>query len=110
MRRLIVTLAVLSVMAATMVVGPSATVGSPSAMEIGPASASAQTIGGPDYCGPWREAWYVSRSEWWYFWTWRWCHNPSIPPPGWYVDWAGWHWDGYAGPGFRPGYHSGGPY
>jgi Domain of unknown function DUF11 len=73
-------------------------------------SATASTPpGAPDYCGPWRYAWYVSRSGYWYYWTWRWCHNPSIPPPGWFVDWAGWRWDDPA-PGAAPGYHSGGPY
>src|SRR5215207_3559024 len=102
---MVVALAVLSVMAATMLVGVPVSVNSLPAGEIGPTAAIAQpTIGGPNYCGPWREAWYVSRSGWWYHWMWRWCHNPSIPPPGWYVDWAGWRWDGYAGPGFAPGY------
>ena len=113
MRRLVVAVAMLSVMAATMMLGvPQSPVGGgPSAVEMGISTANAQpVIGGPDYCGPWRYAWYVSQSGYWYMWVWRWCHNPSIPPPGWYVDWAGWWWGGYAGPGIGPGYQSGGPY
>lgn len=102
MRRLVVALVVLSIMATATVAGPPTTDTS-STRGIGPASASAQEIGGTVYCGPWHRAWYVSRSGWWYFWWWRWCYNPSILG-GWYRDWAGWHWDVFAGPGFRSGF------
>ena len=96
MRRLIVALVVLSVMAVAMVAGPATQVS-------GPTSASAQVPGQTTYCGPWFEAWYISQSNWWYWWTYRWCYNPSIQG-GWYKDWAGWQWDGYAGAGNTPGF------
>ncbi len=94
-RRLIIALMVVAVMAATMVGGT--------------LSAGAQVPGQTKYCAPWQQAWYISYSGWWYFWWWRWCYNPSLQG-AWYVDWAGWEWDGYAGlpPGYW--YWSGGPY
>ena len=95
MRRLVVAVAAVAVMAATMVVGPQITVVGPStATKLGISEASAQKpIGVPTYCGPWQQAWYVSTSRWWYFWWWRWCYNPSLPPSvtvggGWYIDYA----------------------
>ena len=97
MRRLILAFVVLSVMTVTVVAGLPAT-------EVGPtSSASAQVPGQTTYCGPWFEAWYVSQSSWWYWWWYRWCYNPSIQG-GWYKDWAGWQWDGYAGAGNSPGF------
>ena len=92
-RRLVVVLTVVAVMAATLAGGA--------------LSAGAQP-GRTVACAPWQQAWYISRSEWWYWWNWRWCYNPSLER-AWYVDWAGWEWDGYAGPGYSPGYYSGGP-
>ncbi len=94
-KRLIVVLTVVTLMVATMAGGA--------------LSAGAQVPGQTVSCAPWQRAWYVSNSEWWYWWNWRWCYNPSLQG-AWYVDWAGWEWDGYCGPGCRPGYHSGGPY
>jgi hypothetical protein len=89
-RRLAITLLVVAVMAAT-------TVG-------GALTASAQTMPGQTVaCAPWQQAWYVSASGWWYWWNWRWCYNPSIQG-SWYVDWAGWHWDGPASPPYAPGW------
>lgn len=54
MRRLVVAVAMLSVMAATMLVDvPQSPVGGPPAGETGISTASAQpVIGGADYCGP----------------------------------------------------------
>ena len=92
-RRLLVVLTVVAIMAATLAGGA--------------LSAGAQVPGQVQYCAPWQLAWYVSESGWWYSWNWRWCYNPSILG-GWFVDWAGWQWDGYAG--LRPGYYSGGPF
>ena len=97
MRRLAITLMVVAVMVATMVGGA--------------LTASAQVPGQTVACAPWQQAWYVSYSEWWYFWTWRWCYNPSIQG-GWYLDWVNWYWGSYeqgpgnflAGPGLAPGY------
>jgi hypothetical protein len=115
-RRLVVALAAVAVMATTMVVGPSTTMGvGPLTTEVGPASASAQqTVGGPTYCGPWQQAWYISYSRWWYYWYWRWCYNPSLPPDvtvggGWYIDYAGWHWYLPAPPWQGPGWQYNGP-
>ncbi len=95
MRRLIVALVVLSVLTVAMVAGVSATTVT--------TSASAQVPGQTTYCGPWFQAWYISESNYWYDWTYRWCYNPSIQG-GWYKDWAGWQWDGYAGTGNTPGF------
>ena len=99
MRRLFVILAVATVMVATMV-GLS--------LVASAESASAQVSGQTVACAPWQREWFVSESGWWYYWSYRWCYNPSIRG-SWYVDWAGWYWDGPA-PGYRPGYHSGSPY
>lgn len=94
-RRLIVALTVVAIMVATMAGGA--------------LSAGAQTPGATVSCAPWEKAWYVSQSEWWYYWWWwRWCYNPSLEQ-AWYVDWAGWGWNGYAGSEYSPGYHVGGP-
>ncbi|HLL38450.1 MAG TPA: hypothetical protein VK357_02150 [Rubrobacteraceae bacterium] len=101
MRRLVVALMVAAVMAAMGVVGPTMPVGTTSAAP--PASASAQVPGQP-VCGPWQIAWYVSSGGWWYGWSWRWCHNPSVQGDPYYVDWASWAWGGYAGPDVSPGY------
>ncbi len=108
-RRLVVALLAVALMGATMVVG------SPSMTVFGPKEASAQqqNVGGPTYCGPWQQAWYVSRGVWWYSWSWRWCYNPSLPPDvtigGWYVDYAGWQWYGPAPPWLSPGFYYNGP-
>jgi hypothetical protein len=115
-RRLVVALAAVAVMATTMVVGPQITVvDSSTTTKLGISEASAQqTIGGPTYCGPWQQAWYVSPGGWWYFYWWRWCYNPSLPPSvtiggGWYIDYAGWQWFGPAPPGHGPGWQYNGP-
>lgn len=99
MRRLVVALMIVAVMAATGVVGPTMT---PGTTWVDTASASAQEPGQPN-CAPWQIAWYVSEGLWWYGWSWRWCYNPSLQNP-WYIDWASWAWGGYAGPGYTPGY------
>ena len=107
-RRLALALAVVAVMTGALAVAPT-TMAGPPAQLLAPESAEAQ-IGAPDYCGPWQRSWYVSSGRWWYFWWWRWCHNPSIPPPGWYLDWAGWNWFGPAPPALPPGFqYSGEP-
>ena len=69
-----------------------------------------QTVGQPT-CGPWQRAWYVSRGGYWYFFWWRWCHNPSLGPQyAYYIDWAGWNWYGPAPPWLSPGwYYNGAP-
>jgi hypothetical protein len=103
-RRLVAAFVAVTVMAATMVVGPPTTTGGgPLTTAAGPASASAQVPGAPTWCGPWQLGWYVSPSYWWYFWVWRWCYNPSIQG-GYYIDWYSWNWGGFAGPGHPPGY------
>ncbi len=106
-RRLVLALTVVTVMAGGLIGSPLA-VGGGVVQLGGVESASAQpsvpaTPGAPDYCGPYKTSWYVSSGGWWYAWVWRWCHNPSIQG-GWYVDWTNWYWDGYAGPGYPPGY------
>ena len=78
------------------------------AVDIGENQASASVSVSPagaraNSCGPWEQAWYVSHGGWWYSWSWRWCHNPSVQG-GWYVDWASWQWGSYAGPGYTPGF------
>src|SRR3990170_2018762 len=99
-RRLVLALAVVVVMAGALAIAPSMTINN---TQVGIDPAAAQP-GAPDYCGPWQRAWHVSSGGWWYFWWWRWCHNPSLPPGNtWYVDWAGWHWFGPAPPGVSPG-------
>ena len=99
MRRLVVALMIVVVIAATGVMGPTMTLGT---TWVDTASASAQEPGQPQ-CAPWQIAWYVSEGLWWYGWSWRWCYNPSLQDP-WYIDWASWAWGGYAGPGYTPGY------
>ncbi len=100
MRRLIVALIVIAVMAATTgAVAAQAQQVSANAQ----AGSSQQQIVGQPYCGPWQMSWYVSSGGWWYFWWWRWCYNPSLQNP-WYVDWASWNWGGYAGPGYGTGF------
>ena len=97
MRRLILALVVIAVMATTTGVVPQV-----ASAQAGTQSGGNQIVGQPT-CGPWQIAWYVSYSGWWYGWSWRWCHNPSLENP-WYVDWASWAWGGYAGPDIPPGY------
>lgn len=104
-RRLILALTVVAVMAAALIGGPLAIVGG---IQVGAQSASAQP-GAPNYCGPYQTAWYVSSGSYWYAWVWRWCHNPSIEG-GWYVDWVNWYWGSYAGAGVTPGYKYSVPY
>jgi hypothetical protein len=105
-RRLVLALTVVAVMAGAVIAAPSAQIGG--APVLGPTVAEAQP-GAPDFCAPWERAWYVSSGGWWYFWWWRWCHNPSIQG-GWYVDWAGWDWWGPAPPGAPHGFqYTGGP-
>lgn len=106
-RRLVLALTVVAVVAGASIAGPSATLGG---FQSGPETAVAQP-GAPDYCGPYKTAYYVSSGGYWYAWVWRWCHNPSIQG-GWYVDWVNWYWGSYdrgpgyylAGPGLAPGY------
>ncbi len=103
-RRLVVALMVVVVTAATVVVGPTVALGPVGGGPSPEASASAQLVGQP-VCGPWHLAWYVSRGGYWYFFWWRWCHNPSLGPNDyWYIDWAGWGWGPWAGPGWSTGY------
>jgi hypothetical protein len=104
-RRTVLTLAVVAMVAAIVITGPDVTVGG--VQQSGTNAASAQP-GAPDYCGPWQQAWFVSSGGWWYHWWWRWCHNPSIQG-GWYVDWAGWEWYSPAPPGLSPGFQYTGP-
>lgn len=101
MRRLVVALMIVAVVAAMGVAGPTMPLGPTSAAL--PASAASAQVPGQPTCGPWQIAWYVSSGLWWYGWSWRWCYNPSLQNP-WYVDWASWAWGGYAGPGNTPGY------
>jgi hypothetical protein len=90
-RRLVAILAVGAIMAATMMGGPAALLGTNGADPVAPAYA--QSVGQPT-CGPWQQARYVSASGWPYFWWWRWCINYTVSPEDqhWYVDWAGWEW------------------
>jgi hypothetical protein len=106
-RRLALALAVVAVMTGALAVAPT-TIAGPAQL-LGPELAEAQP-GAPDFCGPWQRSWYVSSGRWWYFWWWRWCHSPSIPPPGFYIDWAGWSWFGPAPSSLSPGFqYSGEP-
>jgi hypothetical protein len=101
MRRLVVALVAVAVMAGAVMAGtPATTPGSGVGTQ---RAAEAQVPGQTVHCGPWRTSWYVSSSGWWYFWWWRWCYNPSIQG-GWYVDWAGWQRDGYAGSQYSAGF------
>ena len=106
-RRLVLALTVVAVMVGALIGAPSAIVGGPlKPLEV--KSASAQP-GAPDYCGPYKTAYYVSSGGYWYAWVFRWCHNPSIQG-GWYPDWVNWYWGSYAGPGYSPGYQYTVPY
>ncbi len=106
-RRLVLALTVVAVMAGALIGAPSVIVGG---LPGGTESAIAQP-GAPDYCGPYKTAYYVSSGGYWYAWVFRWCHNPSIQG-GWYIDWVNWYWGSYeqgpgnflAGPGLAPGY------
>ena len=91
MKRLVAILAVGAIMAATMMGGPAALLGTNGADPVPPAYA--QSVGQPT-CGPWQQARYVSASGCPYFWWWRWCINYTVAPEDqhWYVDWAGWEW------------------
>jgi hypothetical protein len=91
-RRLVAILAVATIMAATLVGGPTVLLGGMKVAD--PVSpAEAQPMVGQTTCGPWQQARYVSASGWPYFWWWRWCINYSEGPAAqWYVDWAGWEW------------------
>jgi hypothetical protein len=104
-RRLVLALTVVAVMAGLLI-------GSPVVTRDGPQSGTGTAVaqpGAPDYCGPYQTSWYVSSGSYWYAWVWRWCHNPSIEG-GWYVDWVNWYWGSYAGPGYSPGYQYSVPY
>jgi hypothetical protein len=91
-RRLVAILAVATIMAATLVGGPTVLLGGMKVADPVP-PAYAQTMVGQPTCGPWQQARYVSASGWPYFWWWRWCINYSEGPAAqWYVDWAGWEW------------------
>ncbi len=106
-RRLILALTVVAVVAGASTVGPPAAVGP---VESGTTEAAAQP-GAPTYCGDYRTAYYVSSGGYWYAWVFRWCYNPSIQG-GWYIDWVTWYWGSYdrgpgnflAGPSYTPGY------
>jgi hypothetical protein len=89
---LVAILAVATIMAATLVGGPTVLLGGMKVAD--PVSpAAAQPMVGQTTCGPWQQARYVSASGWPYFWWWRWCINYSEGPAAqWYVDWAGWEW------------------
>ncbi len=90
-------LVTVAVMAAAVIAG------GPPALEANVKPAEAQVPGQTVHCGHWHLSWYVSPSGWWYSWWWRWCYNPSIQG-GWYVDWAGWQRDGYAGSQYSAGF------
>ena len=106
-RRLILALTVVAVMAGALIGPPSLT---PGGFELSTKVAATQP-GAPNYCGDYQTAYYVSSGGYWYAWVWRWCHNPSIQG-GWYVDWVNWYWGSYAqgpgnylaGPNYSPGY------
>jgi hypothetical protein len=104
-RRLVLALTVVAVMAGLLIGGSVVIIDGP---QLGTKTADAQP-GAPDYCGPYQTSWYVSSGSYWYAWVWRWCHNPSIEG-GWYVDWVNWYWGSYAGPGYSPGYQYSVPY
>ncbi len=99
MKRLVLALIVIAVMAATM--GSVVAQAQTSSTQAG----SSQQIVGQPHCSPWHLAWYVSPGGYWYAWWWRWCYNPSLGPNNaWYVDWASWYWGPWAGYGYGPGY------
>ena len=75
MRRLVVTLIVIAVMAATM-----GSVVAQAQTSSAQAGGSQQMVGQP-HCSPWQIAWYVSYGGYWYGWSWRWCYNPALPNP-----------------------------
>lgn len=107
-RRLVLALTVVTVMAVSMIGSPLAIVGS---VQVGGAESASAQPGAPTYCGDYRTAYYVSSGGYWYAWVFRWCYNPSIQG-GWYIDWVNWYWGSYAngpgnflaGPGYTPGY------
>lgn len=107
-RRLVLALTVVAVMAGAMIGGPLAIVGG---VQVGGAKSASAQPGAPTYCGDYRTAYYVSSGGYWYAWVFRWCYNPSIQG-GWYIDWVNWYWGSYAngpgnflaGPGYTPGY------
>ena len=108
-RRLVLALTVVAVMVGALIGAPSAIVGGPPGG--GSIKSAIAQPGAPDYCGPYKTAYYVSSGGYWYAWVFRWCHNPSIQG-GWYIDWVNWYWGSYeqgpgnflAGPGLAPGY------
>jgi len=106
-RRLIVALTIVAVMAAMGLLAPVIPLGMPGTNDAR-SPASAQVPGQPT-CGPMQTAWYVSSGGWWYAWVWRWCYNASEQNP-WYVDWINWYWGDYAGLGYTPGYQYSVPY
>ncbi len=105
-RRLVLALTVVAVMAGALMGLPPLTVGG---LQVGGGTEAVAQPGAPDYCGPYQTSWYVSSGSYWYAWVWRWCHNPSIQG-GWYVDWVNWYWGSYAGAGVTPGYKYSVPY
>jgi hypothetical protein len=74
-RRLVLALAVVALMAGALIGGPALIV---SGVNLGGAASASAQPGAPDYCAPYQTSWYVSSGGWWYAWVWRWCHNPSI--------------------------------
>ena len=77
MRRMILVVVVVAIMAA-MLVGSGL-------------SASAQMPGETVSCSPWQQEWHQNDNGWWWYWWYRWCYNPSIQG-AWYQDWDGWEW------------------
>ena len=65
-RRLILALTVVAVMAGALIAGPAVMVGNSTVA--GTETAVAQP-GAPDYCGPYQTSWYVSSGSWWYVWV-----------------------------------------
>jgi hypothetical protein len=108
-RRLVLALTVVAVVAGASIGTPSLTV---SGLQVshGPELAKAQP-GATIYCGDYKTAYYISSGEYWYARVFRWCYTPSIQE-GWYIDWVNWYWGSYAqgpgyylaGPGYAPGY------
>jgi hypothetical protein len=106
-RRLILALTVITVMAGAAILSPALDAG---IVHVGSKSAHAQP-GATIYCGDYKTAYYISSGGYWYAWVFRWCYAPSIQG-GWYIDWVNWYWGSYdrgpgnwlAPPGLAPGY------
>ena len=85
MKRIILLVAVVAIVAATLAAS--------SVLSIG--SAQEEAAGQAQICAPWPKAWYLSEGQLYFSWY-RWCYDPALYDPyyesSWYTEQGNWEW------------------